>query len=162
MGQRPESLRAHRPMGPWDWERCCRLPLWFPGHIQSGTELRGVASFVGRCLVCGKKEKEDGDGGEAVGAHGGVLQEEGRVEEASHAYQSAPPRHPWTRHRHRRLRHLPRRRAGLQPHVQALSLSPSPLIPQRIIWSVGATKWFCRGVIRLQCLVSVLNKSSLS
>ncbi|KAI4375516.1 hypothetical protein MLD38_013376 [Melastoma candidum] len=31
-----------------------------------------------------------------------------------------------------------------------------------VIWSVGASKCSCQGVIHLQCLVLVLNKSSLS
>ncbi|KAI5356435.1 hypothetical protein L3X38_009330 [Prunus dulcis] len=46
---------------------------------------------------------------------GGVLQEEGRVEEAPDADESAPPRHSRPRHRSGGLRRLPCRRASLQP-----------------------------------------------
>ncbi|KAK8646188.1 hypothetical protein V6N13_119982 [Hibiscus sabdariffa] len=55
----------------------------------------------------------------------GILQEEGRVEEASDARQSAPPRHPWPRHRPRRLWHLSGRGAGLQQGLCPFLLSSS-------------------------------------
>lgn len=66
------------------------------------------------------------ENGEATWTNRRILQEEGRVEEASDAQQSAPPRHPWPRHRPRRLWHLSGRRAGLQQDICSFLLSSSP------------------------------------
>lgn len=48
------------------------------------------------------------------------------MEEASDAQQSAPPRHPWPRHRPRCLWHLSGRGAGLQQDLCSFLLSSSP------------------------------------
>lgn len=48
------------------------------------------------------------------------------MEEASDAHQSVPSRHPWPRHRPRRFRHLPCRRASLQQDQFSLFFSPPP------------------------------------
>lgn len=61
----------------------------------------------------------DREDGEAAGTNGRVLQEEGRVEEAPHAQQAAPPRHSRPRYRRRRLQHLPRRRSRLQQAIRS-------------------------------------------
>ncbi|KAL6180702.1 hypothetical protein ACLB2K_047362 [Fragaria x ananassa] len=96
------------------------------------TEVRGVPAicqrdpdeacgFVG-CVLANqekrRKEKQRERNGkqQAAGNHRRVFQEEGRVEEAPDAFESAPPRHSWPRHRSRRLRLLLGRRAVLQPH----------------------------------------------
>lgn len=88
----------------------------------------GVA-FIATCEAClhqekrveSKEEEERPSEGasrngkqQAVGTHRGVLQEEGRVEEAPDAFESAPARHSWPRHRSRGLRRLLGRRAVLQ------------------------------------------------
>ncbi|XP_057488497.1 uncharacterized protein LOC130774468 [Actinidia eriantha] len=58
-----------------------------------------------------EREREGAREWETTGTNRGVLQEEGRVEEAPDADEPAPPRHSRPRHSPRRLRHLPRRRS---------------------------------------------------
>ncbi|XP_057493210.1 uncharacterized protein LOC130778719 [Actinidia eriantha] len=58
-----------------------------------------------------RRRERERENGETTGTNRGVLQEEGRVEEAPDADEPAPPRHSRPRHSPRRLRHLPRRRS---------------------------------------------------
>jgi len=69
----------------------------------------------------GKKEKGQRVRENRIGRGNGigkkycrVLQKKGCVEEASHAHQSVPARHPWPWHRPRRIWLLPRRRTSLR------------------------------------------------
>ena len=94
-----------------------------------------------------EREREREKNGEATGTDGRVLQEEGRVEEAPDAYESAPPRHSWPRHRPCRLRHLPRRRAGLQQALCSFFFIPfSPPFSDFLCFSLSQTlsgdSWF--------------------
>lgn len=78
----------------------------------------------------GEREREEsggGDGGEGVERDGGVLPAAGRLEEAPDGGEPAAPRHAGARHRHRRLRDLPRRRGRLQPPLPPLRRPPPPL-----------------------------------
>ncbi|KAM5574214.1 hypothetical protein ABKV19_013615 [Rosa sericea] len=73
--------------------------------------------------VEGSRERKRNGKQQAVGTHRGVLQEEGRVEEAPDAFESAPPRHSRPRHRSGGLRRLLGRRAVLQPRHLSSSFS---------------------------------------
>lgn len=66
-----------------------------------------------------RSSEEESKNGE--GTYGRVLQEEGRVEEASDADESAATRHAWAGHRPGGLRHLPCRRTSLQEGQNSFS-----------------------------------------
>ncbi|KAJ8529708.1 hypothetical protein K7X08_036543 [Anisodus acutangulus] len=86
--------------------------------------LKGSAPLHSAINQFGRNQEERKiENGETIGNNWRVLQEKGRVEEASYVDQSVPPRFPWSWHRRRRIQYLLCRRICLQQDVCPFSLS---------------------------------------
>nr|BAC83425.1 unknown protein [Oryza sativa Japonica Group] len=90
----------------------------------------GPVAARSRSARQGEREREEsggGDGGEGVERDGGILPAAGRVKEAPDGGEPAAPHHTEARHRHRRLRDLPRQRGHIQPPLPPIWRPPPPL-----------------------------------